>query len=149
MTISRLLLLLIPAAAAVGCKSIKREFEPPLVVSNDLLELSVVKLQQKKDYLRVWMVLENLTDDTLVLDYGDFRLGVDGAVIPGALRVPFSRVDKEFEMEPHFLKVISGPVEFLGVGPVPEAEIVLTDIRREGETEGSELRIRVPVASGS
>ncbi|NUM34124.1 MAG: hypothetical protein HUU50_06250 [Candidatus Brocadiae bacterium] len=103
-----------------------REFSPKELVSeNSMVKLSVDKVLFKKGNLRVWGTLENKTDQSIMLSYGSFKIKVLDTVYPGALRVPFVRVTKDFPLEPKMLKKLPGPIEALQVAPASRGSLIL------------------------
>lgn len=131
-----------------ACGTFKRDFEPPLREANEQVEVAVRSLKLKKGRLRIWADLINKTDQTLLLRYSDFQARSGGRVYPGALRVPFVRVTKEFEMPPHFHKRLSQPVEFEGVGEPVSIEFAVENIRVQGQEGSSSVSVQVPVMPG-
>ena len=141
--------LLVPLAALVllasGCRSFKREFDPPLITQNDVVKMSVRKLSHKKTSLRIWLSLENLTEQVLQMQYGNFTIVSNGQKLRGALRVPFVRIDKGFEMPARYFKYIGQPIEFIGVEKAAEIELAVTGVHSRGGPPVPDLNLTVPV----
>ena len=139
---------LILATAILGsCGNFKRSFEPPISAENDLIKLSIERIQHKKDRLHTWIIIENKTDKTLDLRYDSFFVDANGSKSPGALKAFAYRSDRGFPMPPHYVK--KAHLEFLNVAFLPQVEMTLTNIRVQGEEGTSELVMPVPVDDGS
>jgi hypothetical protein len=98
-------------------------------------KLSIQNFELKKKHLGFWATLENKSDQELTASYGAFKILVDGATYPGALRVPFVRVTKDFSVAPKMLKQLPGPVEALNVTPGAEGTLQLDNIVIQGKTD--------------
>jgi hypothetical protein len=126
-------------------RTAKRAFNPPIAAQNDVLKVEVRKLHHKKRSLRVWMNLENKTDDKLEMRYSDIRATAGGRTVRGALRVPFVRVTRGFKMDPKFYKTISQPIEFLDLPRMQDVVITVTNVRVDGKGNAPDLTVTVPV----
>jgi hypothetical protein len=136
---------LLALGVAVGChgKRLGQEFSPPLVTENETMRMTAREVQVKGDLLRVWLAIENKSDQSFDLQYSDFSVTSGGVELRGALRVPFVRVSKGFDMPAGFYKEMSQPIEFQGWASAPSAEVVLSNIPVSGEM--TQLRLVVPI----
>ena len=138
--------LLLGLLLAAGCKNSGPRVEagPQPKADNAFFSMVVHKVQTKKNgNVRIWITLTNKTSSELTVSYGDFQLEHQGQRFPGALRVPFVRVDKSFPMAPNMVKRVSGPLEFLKV-PLPgKAKLLLTRYREGGEEQQTDLAAEV------
>jgi len=141
--------LLLAVALAAGCKSSKPPVDagPQPKAANAVFSMVVHKVHTKGgDNVRVWITLENKTESELTVSYGDFYLEHENKRYPGALRVPFVRVDKSFPMVPKMVKRFSGPLEFLGVPLRGKAKLVLPKYIEGGAEKQVDLALEVPLA---
>jgi hypothetical protein len=148
-----ILLLISAVAVPVGCKgpnsansrTAVRNFSPPIVAENDVMKAEIRKLHHKRRSFRIWMNLQNKTDDTLQMNYSDITATVDGRTVHGALRIPFVRVTKGFEMTPKLYKTINQPIEFMDLPRMQNVEIKITNIRVNGKDGTPDLSVTLPV----
>lgn len=122
-----LVLVLLAAALPFACSTTTKQLGGELSAENETVRLILLKVRYKDKggNLRVWATLENKLDQTIEVGYGGFRLEAAGKTYAGALRVPFARTTKDFEMTPLMVKRLPGPIEFLDVPRVGEATLVL------------------------
>ena len=138
--------LLLAILLVAGCKSSGPRVDagPQPKAANSVFSMVVHKVHTKGgDNVRVWITLENKTESELTVSYGDFYLEHEDKRYPGALRVPFVRVDKAFPMVPKMVKRFSGPLEFLGVPLRGKAKLVLPKYIEGGASKRTDLAVDV------
>ena len=140
--------------ALVACRS-SRKSQPaaPSVdqpkAETEVFAIRAHKVIAKSKHVRIWVTLENKTDQQITASYGDFVLERDGVTYPGALRVPFARVTKRFEMTPRMVKRFPDAIEFLGAPPSGTGTIRLVRYTVNGVSADCDLALAFPIANAT
>jgi len=147
----RILVLVIILAACHSSRGSSRKAPLPATTApeaeNDVFRLSAHRMVSNAKHIRIWLTLENKTDQDLTVGYGDFMLERDGKTYPGALRVPFVRVTKSFPMTVGMVKRFPDAIEFLGAPSSGDATIRLVRYSAGGESRECDLAMKVQLVN--
>ena len=106
-----------------------------------MFAIRVHRIEAHEKHVRVWVSLENRTMSELTSSYSAFNLVHEGSKYGGALRVPFTRVQKGFKLHPKMVKrFVSVPLRGTGT-------LRLEWFRKEGATSPTDLAVQIPIAT--
>lgn len=138
------LLLLASLPLATSCASAKYTYTPPAVGENEMLKVSVNQSQQKKDSLRIWLQMQNKTDQTLRIEPSASTASCDGTTVGGVRRVVI-RTAAGFSVLPHAIKKVT--MEYQGITPTGDVTLDFKNIVALGQSGTSQVQVLVPIGA--
>ena len=135
------------AITLAACESAPKATGPRPAAEDGMFAIRVHRIEANEKHVRVWVSLDNRTMFELTTSYSAFNLVHEDVKYGGALRVPFTRVQKGFKLHPKMVKRFTGPLEFLSV-PVRGTGILRLEwFQKDGATSETDLAVQIPIAT--
>ncbi len=125
-----------------ACSSARRTYDPPISAENDVVRIAIQKSQRKKDDLRVWMTIENKTDDAVTVKKGSYVAMVNGKKYMGYAGHGI-KITRGWDQAPNSTKKMK--IAYVGVPEGGgEAELVFDDITVPGGEQAYRISVTIP-----